>query len=216
MFYSKEEILEGYLNTVYYGHGAYGIEAASHYFFNKEASDLTIAEALMLAGIPKGPTYYSPQNDLERATNRQQQILAIMQQKDIISEEEYFSAKSEQLVFTDPSERKQLSIGPYFQDTVLTEATELLDIDQESVRSGGYQIYTTLDINLQKQLEESIVQTIQDSSKIEVGGVVVDPHNGAIRALVGGRSYEKAHLTVRYKPSGCQVLHLSRSYIMQP
>lgn len=192
IFYSKEEILEGYLNTVYYGHGAYGIEAASHYFFNKEASDLTIAEAAMLAGIPKGPTYYSPQNDLERATNRQQQILAIMHEKDIISEEEYFSAKSEQLVFTDPSERKQLSIGPYFQDTVLAEAVDLLDIDQESVRSGGYQIYTTLDINLQKQLEESIVQTIHDSSKIEVGGVVVDPNNGAIRALVGGRSYEKS------------------------
>src|SRR5690606_5175847 len=86
MYYSKEEILEGYLNTVYYGHGAYGIEAASIHFFNKSASELTIAEAAMLAGIPKGPTYYSPLNDLERATNRQKQILSVMNEEHFISE----------------------------------------------------------------------------------------------------------------------------------
>lgn len=78
MFYSKREILEGYLNTVYYGHGAYGIEAASNYFFNKKANELSLAEASMLAGIPKGPTYYSPLNDEEKAKNRQMIILEKM------------------------------------------------------------------------------------------------------------------------------------------
>src|SRR5690625_5141944 len=72
MFYSKDEILTGYLNTIYYGHGAYGIEAASKVFFNKRAKDLSIAEAAMIAGVPKGPTYYSPFNDEKNAFNRQQ------------------------------------------------------------------------------------------------------------------------------------------------
>lgn len=192
MYYSKEEILEGYLNTVYYGHGAYGIEAASHHFFNKKSSELTIAEAAMLAGIPKGPTYYSPLNDLERATNRQKQILAVMLEKDVISKEDYNLASQEELIYTDPKKRKQLTIGPYFQDTVLTEAANRLNIDQESVRSGGYQIYTTLDIAMQKKLEESIADTVVDSSEMEVGAVAVDPKNGAIRALVGGRDYKSS------------------------
>ncbi|MEN2767250.1 transglycosylase domain-containing protein [Ornithinibacillus xuwenensis] len=192
MFYSKEEILEGYLNTVYYGHGAYGIEAASNHFFNKSASELTIAEAAMLAGIPKGPTYYSPFNDSERATNRQQHILRIMHDKDAISEAQYKLASQEQLTYADPQERKQLSIGPYFQDTVLTEAANRLDLDKESVRSGGYQIYTTLDITMQKELEESITNTVTESSEMEVGAVSLDPKNGAIRALVGGRNYRES------------------------
>ncbi|WP_047983819.1 transglycosylase domain-containing protein [Ornithinibacillus californiensis] len=192
MYYSKEEILEGYLNTVYYGHGAYGIEAASHHFFNKSADELTIAEAAMLAGIPKGPTYYSPLNDLERATNRQQQILAILQEKNVITEEEYQLASSKQLTFADPKERKQLTIGPYFQDTVLTEAANRLEVDQESVRSGGYQIYTTLDIDMQKKLEESVTKTMNDSSDMQVGAIAADPTNGAIRALVGGREYRES------------------------
>ncbi|WP_010099503.1 transglycosylase domain-containing protein [Ornithinibacillus scapharcae] len=192
MYYSKEEILEGYLNTVYYGHGAYGIEAASHHFFNKKSSELTLAEAAMLAGIPKGPTYYSPLNDPERATNRQKQILSVMLDKEAISEEDYYLASREQLTYTDPKERKQLTIGPYFQDTVLTEAANRLNIDQESVRSGGYQIYTTLDITMQKELEESVAETVADSSEMEVGAVAVDPKNGAIRALVGGRDYKNS------------------------
>jgi len=189
MYYSKKEILEGYLNTVYYGHGAYGIEAASIHFFNKSASELTIAEAAMLAGIPKGPTYYSPLNDLERATNRQKQILSVMNEEHVISEEDFYLASRENLVYADPKERKKLTIGPYFQDTVLTEAANRLDIDQESVRSGGYQIYTTLDIDMQEKLEKSVANTMADTSEMEVGAIAVDPKNGAIRALVGGRDY---------------------------
>ncbi|MFS0673198.1 transglycosylase domain-containing protein [Ornithinibacillus sp. 179-J 7C1 HS] len=192
MFYSKEEILAGYLNTVYYGHGAYGIEAASNHFFNKSADELTIAEAAMLAGIPKGPTYYSPQNDLERARNRQQHILTIMHEKDVITDEEYFLASREHLTYADPKDREQLSVGPYFQDTVLSEAMNRLELDQESIRSGGYEIYTTLDSKLQKELEESVSKTIADSSDMEVGAVAIDPKNGAIRALVGGRDYAKS------------------------
>lgn len=74
IFYDKDEILEGYLNTVNYGHGMYGIEAASKYYFGKSASELTLAEASLLAGIPKGPSIYSPINDYEKAMDRQQII----------------------------------------------------------------------------------------------------------------------------------------------
>ncbi|GIO26819.1 transglycosylase domain-containing protein [Ornithinibacillus bavariensis] len=190
MFYSKNEILEGYLNTVYYGHGAYGIEAASNHFFNKAADELTLAEAAMLAGIPKGPTYYSPFNNQEKANSRQQHILTIMHDENVISDKEYTKASQENLQYVTKKERKSLTVGPYFQDTVLNEAAKRLELDLESVRSGGYQIYTTLDSAMQGYLEESIAATIPETSEIETGAVVMDPATGAIRALAGGRSYQ--------------------------
>ncbi|MFD2044385.1 transglycosylase domain-containing protein [Ornithinibacillus salinisoli] len=192
MFYSKEEILEGYLNTVYYGHGAYGIETASAYFFNKSAKDLTLAEAAMLTGVPKGPTYYSPLNDEKRATDRQQHILKNMYDKNVITDEEFYLAKRENLQYTQSLESKKKSIGPYFQDTVLNEAANVLQLDHESIRSGGYEIHTTLHIDAQKALEASVSETIPDNSGIEVGSVAMDPSNGAIRAMVGGRDYKKS------------------------
>src|SRR5690606_14780960 len=116
-------------------------------------------------------------------------ILSVMNEEHVISEEDFYLESRENLVYADPKERKKLTIGPYFQDTVLTEAANRLDIDQESVRSGGYQIYTTLDIDMQEKLEKSVANTMADTSEMEVGAVAVDPKNGAIRALVGGRDY---------------------------
>ena len=86
MNYSKKEILEGYLNTIYYGHGAYGAQAASQYYFGKDAKDLTLSEASMLAGIPKGPSNYSPLDNFEKAKSRQQIVLQAMKNKNYISE----------------------------------------------------------------------------------------------------------------------------------
>src|SRR5690625_6233866 len=104
MFYSKKEILEGYLNTIYYGHGAYGIESASNYFFDKSASELTLAEAAMLAGIPRGPSYYSPLANRQRAENRQQRILNLMNEDGIINEQHLFLSSRENLVFHENDE----------------------------------------------------------------------------------------------------------------
>ncbi|WP_353625808.1 transglycosylase domain-containing protein [Bacillus sp. JCM 19041] len=118
MNYSKDEILAGYLNTVYYGHGAYGVEAAAQLFFNKSASDVTLAEAAMLAGIPKGPSYFSPLNDLERATSRQHLILDSMVLTGAISKAEAASAKEETLHFESKAELEDREIAPYFQDHV--------------------------------------------------------------------------------------------------
>lgn len=192
MFYTKDEILEGYLNTIYYGHGAYGIEAASKYYFGKNANDLTLAEASMLAGIPKGPTYYSPLNHKERAEKRQERILQAMLDQQMITNEQYKTAKTETLTYKNEQANTTKKQGPYFQDTVLKEAAHLLNIDQEMIKSGGYKIYTTFHPMMQKQLERNIELHIDSSSEIEIGAISMNPNNGSIYALVGGRDYEKS------------------------
>ncbi|WP_342453616.1 transglycosylase domain-containing protein [Virgibacillus litoralis] len=192
MYYSKNEILEGYLNTIYYGHGAHGIEAASRYFFNKSSSALSLAEASMLAAIPKGPTYYSPLNDRDNAEERQKRILGLMQDDGDITEQEYFLASREDLAFTKREERAKIAAAPYFQDTVLIEAADILNVESELVRSGGYKIHTTLDVDLQQELERSAKHVIQPESEINIGAMVMDPTTGGIRALLGGRDYQKS------------------------
>ncbi|WP_156290199.1 transglycosylase domain-containing protein [Oceanobacillus salinisoli] len=192
MYYSKKEILEAYLNSVYYGHGAYGIEAASRYFFDQSAKDLDVAEASMLAGIPKGPTYYSPLNNKENADNRQQQILNLMFKNDMITAEEFDKATEKELIYAEKVAENKNTIGPYFQDTVLEEASEVLELDMELIRSGGFQIYTTLNAEMQTQLEESVDATISEESEMQIGALAMEPNTGAIKAMVGGRDYQES------------------------
>lgn len=191
MYYSKEEILEGYLNTIYFGHGAYGIEAASRHFFNKSADELTRAEATMLVAIPKGPTYYSPLNDPEKAKERQKHILNAMHRQQVITNEEHFLTARENLTYAKHTEKGEIN-GSYFQDTVLQEAGDILNTDSEQIKSGGYQIYTTLRSNFQEKLEQNIAHHIDNRSEIEVGAVAMNPKTGGIKALVGGQSYEQS------------------------
>ncbi|RDW22298.1 monofunctional biosynthetic peptidoglycan transglycosylase [Oceanobacillus arenosus] len=192
MYYSKEEILEGYINTVYYGHGAYGVEAASKYFFNKSAAELDLAESAMLSGIPKGPTYYSPFNNETNAANRQALILNLMKNNEVITEQEYNHAKAEEIVYSQARQIEKEMIGPYFQDVVLSEAADLLNLEMDGIRSGGFNIYTTLDIDQQSMLETTTSATISAQSDIEIGAMAMDPKSGAIRALIGGRDYQKS------------------------
>ncbi|TMN22034.1 transglycosylase domain-containing protein [Lentibacillus cibarius] len=192
MHYSKKEILEGYLNTIYYGHGAYGAEAASRHFFDKPADNLTLAEAAILAGIPKGPAYYSPFNNLENAEQRQDVILDQMLANGYISKQERRLATREKLTFTDAQERERVPVAPYFQDAVLKEAASILNLDSEKVRSGGYEIYTTLDKHMQKQLKQHASDVIRSGSDIQLGAMAMNPDTGGVRALVGGRDYTKS------------------------
>ncbi|RDY72349.1 PBP1A family penicillin-binding protein [Halobacillus trueperi] len=189
IFYNKDEILEGYLNTIYYGHGAYGIEAASRQYFNKHAADLTLTEASMLAGIPKGPTYYSPLANAERAETRQQQILAEMEQNGYITSSEKRAAVEASISYADGEEDATQEIAPYFQDQVVTEAAQLLEVDRESVQTGGYHIHTTLIEEHQRILEEQVKRNIPGSEEIQVASAVMNSHSGAITALVGGKDY---------------------------
>lgn len=188
MFYTKDEILTGYLNSIYYGHGAYGIEAASKLFFNKSASELTIAEAAMIAGVPKGPTYYSPFNDEENAFDRQQYILTLLLEGGAITEADYYKAKQEKLYFTTPHTEND-TFAAYFVDTVLDEATGILQLEEETVWTSGYHIYTTLDRSLQEQTEEIVRTQTNPNSAIEISLISTDPKSGAIHSLLGGRDY---------------------------
>ncbi|SFE08689.1 penicillin-binding protein, 1A family [Lentibacillus persicus] len=192
MYYTKDELLEGYLNTIYYGHGAYGAEAASRHFFDKSASELSLAEAAMLAAIPKGPSYYSPFNDMENAQNRQRQVLSAMQKNDLITDQAHSLSLSEELAFTEPEERENVSIAPYFQDAALKEASDVLGLDTEKIRSGGYHIYTTLDKELQHKLKNNTQNEMAAGSGIEIGAIAMEPDSGGIRALIGGKDYTKS------------------------
>jgi 1A family penicillin-binding protein len=192
MFYDKETILEGYLNTIYYGHGAYGIEAASRHFFDKSANELSLAEAALLAGIPKGPSYYSPFHHYENAKNRQEQILSALKKQGHITDQEKYLATHEALAFTEQQERKKISIAPYFQDIALQELQRILDEDIESIRSGGYQVFTTLDVKKQQKLEKQVKQTMKSNKTMQVGAIAMDPDTGGILSMMGGRSYEKS------------------------
>jgi len=190
LFYDKDEILEGYLNTVYYGHGMYGIEAASKYFFGKSSKDLTLAEAAMLAGIPKGPTYYSPNANLEKATNRQHVILKLMLDQQKITKEQYDAALNEQLVYKNDNGTTDKSIAPYFIDAVASEASQILESKNLSFSDGGWTIKTTLNQAHQQAAEQAVEKNMPDTD-LEVGFVSMNPNTGHVTALIGGRDFEK-------------------------
>ncbi|GAA0436124.1 PBP1A family penicillin-binding protein [Lentibacillus halophilus] len=189
MHYSKKEILEGYLNTIYYGHGKYGVETASRHFFDQSAADLSLPEAAMMSAIPKGPAYYSPFNDRENAKRRQRRILDLMLDNGDITERQHFLATRKHLAFTEADERNNVPLAPYFQDAVLNEAASILEMDTETIRSGGYNIHTTLNKTMQKTLRQSASNVIQSSSDIQLGAMAMNPASGGIRALIGGRDY---------------------------
>ncbi len=192
MFYDKNDILEGYLNTIYFGHGNYGIEAASRYYFNKHANELTLAEAALLTGIPKGPTYYSPINHPEHAKARQELILHVMKNEGIIWEKDFHNALQSELVIAQEEERVGNQIAPYFQDVVLQEAEKLLGKSRDEIETGGYKIYTTLKQDMQMELEEVTEDTIEEESSIQAAAISLDPKTGGIQALIGGRDYTES------------------------
>lgn len=189
--YSKDEILEGYLNTINYGHGKYGIETASKYYFGKSAKDLTLAEAAMLTGIPKSPSNYSPFVNLKKATQRQQMILKSMYDDGVISEAEYNKALDEELKFVGEEEEDELESVMYYQDAVIEELKSLKEIPESFLETGGLKVYTSLDMEAQKELEETVKNTMPDS-ELETASVMVNPNNGRVIALVGGKDYSKS------------------------
>lgn len=187
--YSKDEILEGYLNTINYGHGKYGIENASKYYFNKSASELSLAEASLLSGIPKAPSYYSPFINLDLAKERQLSILNLMVKNGFITEKERDDAYNFELVFNHSNEDKDLSTLMYYYDAVMDELDSISSIPKSYNDNSGLKIYTNLDLNTQKELENNVYENIPEDSEIEVASVVMNPQTGGIMALVGGKNY---------------------------
>ncbi|MDR7073901.1 transglycosylase domain-containing protein [Fictibacillus barbaricus] len=192
MSYSKDEILEGYLNTIYYGHGSYGIQSAARYYYGKNADDLTLGEATMLAGIPKGPSYYSPIYNEDHAKKRQDIILTSMVDDGLIKKETALQAEKEKLHYVREEKEKVTAIAPYFQDAVMRTLKSELNINANSLQFGGLNIYTTLDPNMQAVAEHTIENRIIDNEKIQTALVAMDPRTGNVKALVGGRDFEKS------------------------
>ncbi|MBV7505149.1 PBP1A family penicillin-binding protein [Bacillus sp. sid0103] len=192
MNYSKKEILEGYLNTIYYGNGAYGVEAASQYYFGKKAADLTLAEASMLAGIPKGPGIYSPLASMEHAKSRQAIILKSMVTNHYITKKEAIDAAMRPVTIVGSHNKQKVKVAPYFQDAVRNALKNQLHLDDRTIALGGLKVYTTLNRKQQEAAESQVHKYVANLSEIQVGLVAMDPKNGYVKAMVGGRDYEKS------------------------
>lgn len=186
--YSKDEILEGYLNTINYGHGMYGIEKASKFYFNKSAKDLTLAEASILVGIPKSPTNYSPVNNFDAAKQRQKYILSTMVDNKYITQKEADAAYEEELTIVGNLENDETLNYMYYISAVNSELEEL-GISKSLVESGGLKIYTSMDTKAQNALEKNTKSVIDDQTEIQTASMMMDPNNGQILALVGGKDY---------------------------
>ncbi len=187
--YDKDKILEGYLNTINYG-GVFGIANASEYYFGKDALDLNLAEASMLAGIPNWPSKYSPYIDYEASKERQLVVLNSMVRDNYITKEEADNAYNEELNFVTKSTRKELDSVRYFRDSVISELNKISSIPNSLLTTGGLKIYTTFDPKAQEAIESTINQYIK--SDIQVASIIMEPNTGAVLGLTGGVDYSKS------------------------
>lgn len=207
--FPKQEILEAYINQIPFGVGAYGISQASRTFFGKSAGELNLAEAALLAGLPKSPTHYNPFRYLDRARHRQSVVLRRMVDTGMISQQEADDANAAPLKLR--GQTRALRVDSYFLDAVMKSLEQLYG--PEVVYHGGLRVYTTLDVGLQKLAETSLQEGLSDlESQMEIeepetgaeveaevdsendnglqGALVtVDVRTGAVKAVVGGRDY---------------------------
>jgi 1A family penicillin-binding protein len=191
VFYEKDELLEGYLNTVYFGHGMYGVEAASRFYFGKPSKDLTLAQSALLISIPKGPSIYSPLINEENAYDRQNTVLGLMESQKMVTTEAVKRAREEKIVLKNEEWKATKSVAPYFLDEAWNEAERILKSKGRAIAEGGWTIETTLVTQHQKVAEEVIAEWMPNDS-LEVGFVSMEPETGYVTALVGGRSYSES------------------------
>ncbi len=192
--YSKDEILEKYLNEIYFGHGAYGVEAAAETYFGKHVWELSLPEAALLAGVPKGPGYYSPFIDAAAAKRRRDAVLYRMFDLGYITAAEYSEAKETPIEVV--SQKPREKIATYFIEYVIAELIERYG--EEKVLAGGLRIYTTIDREMQRRAERLLLEGLpagetdgRGITQPQGAIVTLDPHNGEIKAMVGGRGEEK-------------------------
>ncbi len=189
--YTKDQILDMYLNQINLGHGAHGVQAASQMYFGKDVSDLTLAEASLLAGLPRAPEHYSPYLNKEEAVQRQELVLASMVREEFITEDEKNQALNEEIElvgFTSDIE------GPaaHFIDYVISKLLERYPADK--VYGGGLEIHTTLNQDVQSATERAVEEHINANfplgeyeKDLQVAAVIMDPHTGHLQAIVGSR-----------------------------
>ena len=186
--YSKDEILEGYLNTIYFGQGIYGVKDACQYYFNKDISNITMEEAIILAGIPKSPNNYNPISNLESCLKRCNVVATYLRDYNIITEEEYTSLDFNNISIYGKHQNNNLDTLMYYQDAVLSELKSLKEIPKSLLDDGGLRIFTNLDIDAQTNMENSMKENDIDDDN-QIAAIVVEPNTGGVIALAGGKNY---------------------------
>jgi penicillin-binding protein 1A len=204
--FTKDQILELYLNKVYFGNGLYGAEAASLGYFGKSASDLSLAEAALLAGLVKSPSTLAPTVNLEGAVERRALVLQAMHDTGAIDDEALALARAAEVHLNDAL-RKDEPFGQYFKELVRLEIVERFG--RERVYEGGLKVYTTIDLAMQKAADAAVGAALQEldkryaaraagrrrqpqpaaTSALQASLVAIDPANGHVRAMVGGRRF---------------------------
>lgn len=203
--YSKEWILENYLNTINLGGGTRGVQVAAQYYFSKDVSELSLAECALLAGITKNPTAYNPINHPDKSLDRQHLVLKAMLEEGYISQEEYDMAYAEDVIaalITD-SEERGTKIFSWFEDSLLEQLVEDLMVEYnyneeeawDMIYSGGLTIYSTQDTRLQEICETEATRSEWYTDEQEISVVVTDVSTGAVAAIIGGSEEKTASLT---------------------
>jgi penicillin-binding protein 1A len=192
--YSKDEILEIYLNKVYFGDGLYGAEAAARGYFGKPAFNLSVAEAAMLAGIIRAPSATNPASNLERATERRNVVLKLMREQGFIDRAVHDTAAAEPVALHDDLRRED-STGLHFKEVLRRQLIERFG--KHAVYQGRLRVHTTIDPDMQKAAETAVVSTLReiesriprskDSEPLQASLIALDPATGEVRAIVGGR-----------------------------
>lgn len=190
--YSKEDILELYLNQIYFGEGTWGVQDASQIYFGKDIQDITLSEAALLAGLPKAPTHYSPFQNEEKAKERRNLILQMLYDQEKIDKKEFEKAVKEKIILRDSELDDLIGKHPSYIDYVMEEAINKYGFSEEYLLTGGLLIYTQMDPVVQSAIEETYAndKLFPESSGEELvqsASVVVDPYSGGIRGLVGYR-----------------------------
>lgn len=184
--YTKNHILEGYLNSLYFGHGLTGIDSASKYYFNKSPYELTIAESAMLAAICNAPSIYSPSINIEKAKSRQKYVLYLMLTQNYISQEEYKNALKETINYN--FSKEEMNNFYYYKDAVINKLVELNIYNKENLQKG-IKIYTNIDTTLTNEINNTLKKYKTKNKDIQISIVIMEPFTNKVIYLTGGFDY---------------------------
>jgi 1A family penicillin-binding protein len=199
--YSKDQILELYLNKVYFGSGFYGAEAAALGYFGKHAADLDVAEAALIAGLVKAPSSYAPTVDRDRALRRRTVVLQAMREMGAVDQAEFERARTSTLVLNDALNKEE-PFGRFFKEHIRREL--VARFGEARVYEGGLRVYTTIDVEMQRAADAEVQRILNDLDKkrstrgsnlnntsavLQASLIAIDPRSGEVRALIGGRDF---------------------------
>lgn len=189
--YSKDEILSMYLSVIYFGNGAYGVKAASKLYFNKNVSDLTLSECATLAGIVKNPKKYSPKNNSQECLNRRNLVLKIMKDEGYIDNNTYENEKTKPICLENPNNNETYDYCAAYVEKVIGEVCDKLNITKYQLGNSGYDIYTNLDVNIQKSIVNSAKSSSNyESDNVESVMVLIDNKTSKVAAYYSSLPYE--------------------------